>query len=136
MSEQSTTERGPISQLLHSVSQVLCTILTMAQTRLALFSSELQDEVRHAAQLLMWGFIALFAAGMSLFLAALVVIFVFWDTHRVLAASSVTALFVIIAVTAGWIIKRKLANKPRMLHATLSELSEDSARLRRHMEER
>lgn len=125
---------GPISNLLHSLTQVLVTLVTMAQTRLELFGSELQDEVRHAAQLLLWGFIALLAAGMTLFLGSLAVIFVFWDSHRLLAAMLVTLCMALIAAVAGWVLLRTVRHKPRMFDATLTELDKDRQRLQQRVQ--
>ena len=73
--------------------------------------------------------IALLAAGVGLFLLALVVIFVFWDTHRLAASIAVTATFFVIAVVAGLVLQSKVRAKPPMLDATIAELKKDSAAL-------
>ena len=70
-------------------------------TRLELLTTELQEEVRQVGAILLWAFIAAFAAMMGLFLGALAVIFVFWDTHRIAASLAMIALFVVIAVGRG-----------------------------------
>ncbi|MGE0114889.1 MAG: phage holin family protein [Steroidobacteraceae bacterium] len=120
---------GPIGGLLQSLTQLLATLVAMAQTRIELLTTELQEEIQRAAALLLWGFIALFAAGIGLFLAALVVIFAFWDTHRVLAAVLVTVVFFTIALLAALFLRSKLHDNPRMLDATLTELTRDRQRL-------
>lgn len=120
---------GPLNGLLQSATQMFATVVSIVQTRLELFTTELQEEIQSAAQLLVWTFIALFAAGIGLFLAALTVIFVFWDTHRMLAAIIVTTIFFVIAIVAGICLARKLRDKPRLLDATLTELARDRQRL-------
>ncbi len=124
--------RGPLSSLLASLSQTFATLIAMAQTRLELLTAELQEEIRYAANSLLWAFIALFAAGIGLFLAALVVIFLFWDTYRMLAAVVVTAVFFAIALGAALHLRNRLRNRPRMLDGTLGELARD----RQQLEER
>jgi len=124
-----TTPKGPFNGLLHSLTQMFATLVAMAQTRLELLTTELQEEIQQAAQVLLWAFIALFAAGIGLFLAALVVIFAFWDTHRVLVSIIVTGAFFAIAAFAAWYLSSKLRNKPRMLDGTLTELARDRERL-------
>ena len=62
------------------------TIVAIAHTRLELLTTELQEEVRQVGAILIWAFVAAFAAMIGLFLGALAVIFVFWDTHRIAAA--------------------------------------------------
>jgi uncharacterized membrane protein YqjE len=121
---------GPVGRLLGSASNLLATVLTIGRTRLELLSIELQLEVRRIATLLVLAFVALFAAGVSLMLAGLAVILIFWDTHRVLAALVVTACFVGIALSAGLILTYKIRSKPRPLAGTLAELATDSRRLR------
>lgn len=120
---------GPFSGLLSSLTQTFATLVAMAQTRLELLTTELQEEIQQTANALLWAFVALFAAGIGLFLAALVVIFVFWDTHRVLAAVAMTAIFFAIAMGAALHLRNKLRNRPRMLDGTLSELARDRQRL-------
>jgi len=121
--------RGPLGGLLNSLTQVFATLVAMAQTRLELLTTELQEEIQQAAQLLLWAFVALFAAGIGLFLAALVVIFAFWDTHRVLVSIIVTGVFFAIAAFAALHLSSKLRNRPRMLDGTLTELARDRQRL-------
>ncbi|MGC3983078.1 MAG: phage holin family protein [Steroidobacteraceae bacterium] len=120
---------GPLSGLLNSLTNTFTTLVAIVQTRLELLTTEIQEEVQRAASLLVWAFVALFAAGIGLFLAALAVIFVFWDTHRVLAAVIVTAVFFVIAIGAGLCLRNKLQTNPRMLDATLTELARDRQRL-------
>jgi uncharacterized membrane protein YqjE len=78
---------------------------------------------------MLWAAVALLAAGVGLFLLALLVIFVFWDTHRVLASVSVTAVFFLIAMSAALMLRAKVRGKPPLLDATLAELKKDRASL-------
>ncbi len=121
--------RGPIGGLLHSFSQLLATGIGIAQTRLELLSTELQEEVHRVAEIMLWAAVALLAAGVSLFLLALLVIFVFWDTHRILASVGVTGTFVAIALIAGLVLRAKVRGKPPLLDATRAELAKDRAAL-------
>jgi uncharacterized membrane protein YqjE len=81
--------------------------------------------MHRVAEILVWTLIALLSAGIGLFLLALVIIFIFWDTHRVLASVLVTTVFFAIAVVAGLVLQAKVRSKPRMLDATLAELAKD-----------
>jgi uncharacterized membrane protein YqjE len=121
--------QGPLSGLLHSLTQVFATLVAMAQTRLELLTTELQQEIQQAAQVLLWAFVALFAAGIGLFLAALAVIFAFWDSHRVLVSIIVTGVFFAIAAGAALHLSSKLRSRGRMLDGTLTELARDRERL-------
>lgn len=128
--EERPPPQGPFGGWLNSLRDIAATLIGIAQTRLELFSSEIQDEIQRAAVLLVWAFVALFAAGIGLFLAALVVIFAFWDTHRLLAASLVTCAFFVIALVAYGVLLSHIRGKRRLLDSTLSELARDRDRLR------
>lgn len=111
--------------LFQSLNNFIGTFVALAHTRLQLLTTELQEEVRQVGRLLVWTFVALFAAMMGLFLGALAVIFVFWDTHRILAALLMTGSFFAIALAATLILRQNLKEKPPMLDATLAELAKD-----------
>jgi uncharacterized membrane protein YqjE len=121
--------RGPISGLFRSLAHLLATAIGIAQTRLELLTTELQEEMHRVAEIMLWATVALLAAGIGLFLLALVIIFVFWDTHRVLASIAVTGVFFAIAAIAGLVLNAKVRSKPPLLDATLAELKKDRASL-------
>lgn len=127
--EQEPPSEGPIRGLFRSLSQLLATAIGIAQTRIELLSTELQEEVHRVAEIVVWAVVVLLSVGMSLFLLSLLVIVVFWDTHRVVAAVSVTGFFVALAVIGGLVLRAKVKGKPRLLDATLSELAKDRASL-------
>ena len=118
------------SGLFHSLSNLLGTFVGIVHTRLELLTTELQEEVRQVGAILIWAFVAAFAAMMALFLTALAVIFLFWETHRGLAAGAMIVLFIALAVTAALILRNKLRNKAPLLDDTLAELAKDRDHLR------
>lgn len=128
--EEHSREVGPAGSLFDSLRNLLASFVTIAQTRLDLLTTEVQEEVQRAAVLLIWAFIALLSGLMGLLLGALTVIFFFWDTHRVLAALLTTSIFVVVAIAAVLVLVAKIRTKPRMLDATLSELARDRDQLR------
>jgi uncharacterized membrane protein YqjE len=128
-----TLERGPISALFRSLSNLLATFVAIAHTRLELLTTELQEEMHHIAGILVWSFVALLSAGIGLFLAALVVIFLFWDTHRLLASVAVTAAFFLIALGAALNLRAKVRNRPPLLESTLAELAKDRKQLEKRL---
>lgn len=128
---ESGAETGPVGGLIGSLKNVLSSLIAMAQTRLELISTELQEEVGRAAELLLWAFIALFAAGIGLFLGALVLIFVFWDTHRLLVSLLVMGAFFLLALTAVLVLRAKLKSRPRLFDATIAEFARDRDHLER-----
>lgn len=120
----------PVAGLFQSLNNFLATFVAIVHTRLELLTTELQEEVRQVGAILLWAFIAAFAAVMGLFLGALAVIFVFWDTHRLAASLAMVGVFVGLAVVAGLILRHKLTTKPPLLDDTLAELAKDRDQLK------
>jgi uncharacterized membrane protein YqjE len=131
--DQPAPERGPIGALFRSLSNLLATFVAIAHTRLELLTTELQEEMHRISAILMWSLIAVLAAGIGLFLAALVVIFVFWDTHRLLASIGVTSVFFLIALLAALTLRSKVRNRPPLLESTLAELAKDRRQIERRL---
>jgi uncharacterized membrane protein YqjE len=99
---------------------------------LELLTTELQEEVHRASGLVLWALIALFAVMIGLFFGGLTIVFVYWDTHRVLAAVLVTGAFFSFAALAVSILMIKIQSQRRFLDATLTELAKDTEALRSH----
>lgn len=132
MSEvDSEPQVGPVSGLIRSARNAVATLVAIAQTRLEIISTELQEEIGRAANLLLWAFVALLAAGIGLFLGALVLIFAFWETHRLLVSLLVMGFFLLLSGVAMLVLRMKLANRPPLFQATIAELARDQEHLRR-----
>ena len=120
---------GPVSSLLGSLTKVLANLIGIAQTRLEILSTELQQEVTQAAQMLLWAFVAVFAAGTGLFIGGLVLIFAFWESHRLLAAVFVMGFFFLLALIAVLMLRAKLKARGRLFEATIAEFAKDREHL-------
>jgi uncharacterized membrane protein YqjE len=120
----------PVTGLFQSLSNFAGTLIAIAHTRLQLLTTELQEEVRQVGAILLWAFIAAFTAMLGLFLAALVFIFAFWDTHRIAASLAMIGMFVGIAIFAALVLRKKLRDKSPLLDDTLAELAKDRDNLK------
>lgn len=130
MNQEALGQPGPISGLFQSLNRFATSLVAIAHTRLELLTTELQEEVRQVGAILLWAFIAAFAALIALFLGALAVIFVFWDTHRIAASIGMIVMFLGLAAAAGLMLQKKLRDKPPMLNDTLAELAKDRDQLK------
>lgn len=130
MTGQPGDEPLSASGLFQSLRRLSGTLLGVVHTRVELLRTELQEEVQHAAKLALWGFVAALAGMVALFMAALTVVFAFWETHRLAASLVMVALLAAIAVAAALVASHKLRTKPPMLDATLAELAKDRDQLR------
>jgi uncharacterized membrane protein YqjE len=116
---------GAATGLFRSLMNLAATLVSIAHTRLELLKVELQEEVQLAANLVVWAFVALLATMIGLFFGGITVVLVYWESHRVLAALLVTAVFVLVAIVAIVVLLRKINSRPPFLDATLNELSKD-----------
>jgi uncharacterized membrane protein YqjE len=122
---------GPVGGLFKSLANLLATVVTIAQTRIELLTTELQEEIHRGVEILIWTLVALLAAAMGLFVTTLVIIFMFWDTHRVLASVLVASSFFALALAALVVLRAKVRDRPRLLEGTFAELAKDRAQLTR-----
>jgi uncharacterized membrane protein YqjE len=121
---------GAATGLFHSLKNLVGTLLALAQTRMELLTVELREEVQRAAGLFVWAFAALLAAMIGLFFGGLTVVLIYWDSHRILAASLVTAVFLGFAACALLALVVKINSRSRFLDATLTELAKDASALK------
>jgi len=131
-----TYEPGPDSQaaegrLIGAVRRMLTTFVAIAQTRAELLTTELQEEIHRAASVLLWSFVALLFATLSVLMIAVTLLIAFGQEHRLLVAIIVTSTFVAVAVVTALFARAKLRSKPRFLSATLDELKRDRAAVER-----
>ncbi|HUY83116.1 MAG TPA: phage holin family protein [Steroidobacteraceae bacterium] len=115
-------DAGPIAAL----RRILATLLDLARTRIDLIAVEVEEQIEHAAKILLWGIAAVFFGSLALLLLAFTIVIAFWDTHRMLAAAGVTAAFALAAAAAGLSVRRRLRQRPRVLSATSAELKRDA----------
>lgn len=125
------TEKTPGASrgLLDSLTMFAATLVAMAQTRLELLSADLEEEREHFFSLLVLSLATLFFLGVGTVLAAILLVAVLWDTHRLLALGSLAGLFLAAGVAAGLFARHKAKTKPRLFAASLSELRKDRQQL-------
>ena len=113
---------GGISGSLHILG---ATVLALASTRAELFAVELHEEQERGRQKLTLVFVAAVFLAMGMLLAALLVVVLLWDTHRLAAAGGVAVLYLGIG---GWALLRlrfiSLQNHVPFA-ATLREFADD-----------
>jgi uncharacterized membrane protein YqjE len=116
--------------LLASLQGLSGTVLGIAQTRLALLATEVEEEKQRVLRALAWGALALLLGTMACLFLALLITVVFWDTHRLLALSVVTAVFLFGALLAAWQFRQQGGSAVGgALAASLAELGADCAAL-------
>ena len=101
------------------------TLLSFALTRTRLAATELEEQALRLIEILVWTAVALFFIGVATVFIAVLVVLLFWDSNRLLAAGLLAALFVAIGIGAVLIARVRLRERPKLLAATLAELERD-----------
>jgi uncharacterized membrane protein YqjE len=115
--------------LFDSLRALIATLVAMARTRVELFGTELEEEVRRVVALLLGGVLVLALASLALVFSGLVVIAAYWDTHRVAATVGVAIGFIVLAAVAYLAVRQRTRRQSRLLSSTLDELERDLALL-------
>lgn len=111
--------------LLVSLKKLTATLIAIVHTRIELLSTDLEEGRERLISLLAMTFVALFCLCFGMVLLAILVVVLFWDTHRLLALGTLTALFLLIGSVLGFMALRALKDMPRMFEASLAELVKD-----------
>lgn len=109
-----------------SIARLASTIITSIHTRLELISVELEEELARFSTYLLWSLVALACAGIAVLLLILLVVAVFWDTHRFLVLGLLIGLFASTAIGLAYWLRSAIRQKPRLLAHSLAELRRDS----------
>jgi uncharacterized membrane protein YqjE len=111
--------------LFDSLRALLATLVATAHTRVELFGTEIEEEVRRVVALLLGGLAVLALASLALLFSGLVVIAAYWDTHRLAATASVAVGFVVLTVGSYLAVRARTRRRSRLLASTLDELERD-----------
>lgn len=105
-------------------------LLGLLQDRLELFAVELQEEKFRLIHTFIWISAALFAAMMTIMLASLTVVYLFWESARLAVLAGLTGLYGAALVAIIVALRRYLARQPSPFAASRQEMTEDRACIR------
>lgn len=116
--------------LFESLKTLGATLAAILQNRLELLSTDIAEERARLGSILLLALVALFCLGVGVLLLTLLVVVLFWDTHRLAALGALTALFLSAGGWIGWLARQRLRSKPRLFEASIAELAKDREHLR------
>ena len=127
MSESET--KAPAGGLLASLQRLLATLLDIVQTRVAIVATEFEEERVRLRELVVFGFVALFFVNLGVVLFTLLVVMLFWESHRLYVMGGFALLYLGVGVVAGISLRHRLKSRPRLFATTLAELAKDRDQL-------
>lgn len=122
---------APAPGLIGSLRILGAGLVAGVQERVELVALELQDEKFRLIQSFVWIGAAMFTSAMALTFASLALVYLFWDAARLAVLVGLAAVYAIAAVATIVAFRRYLARQPRPFAATIEELKEDGACIRR-----
>jgi uncharacterized membrane protein YqjE len=117
--------------MLGSLRELARTLLSLAATRTRLAATEIEEQAVRGLEILIWVVAALFLAGVALVFCAVLVVLLFWDDNRVLAAGLIAGGLVAACAGAAWLAYARMRERPPLLAQTLAELKRDHDALSR-----
>jgi uncharacterized membrane protein YqjE len=115
----------PNEGLIASLKNLTGSLIGIVQTRLELVRVEIEEGRQHLVRLLVLTLFSIFCLCMGVFLLAILLIVLFWDTHRVLVISLLTLSFLAAGTVLWMMTLNTLKRMPKMFEASLAELLRD-----------
>ncbi len=115
--------------LLTSLKKLTSTAIALIYTRLDLLSTDMEEGRERLISLIITVFLSLFCLCFGAVLLAILMVVVFWDTHRLLVLGTMTGTFLMIGTMLCIKAISALKNMPRMFAASLAEFSKDQQHL-------
>lgn len=115
--------------ILDGLRGIAVTTAGLGSNRLELIGIELQEELERQTGNLVWLLLALGFGALAVLLASVLLLIVFWDSHRVMVALTLVLAY---ALLSGWCIlclQRRLRHAPQPFALTIEEFRRDQAAL-------
>lgn len=117
--------------VLDRVAKFAANLVAITHTRLALLSTDIEEEREHLLSLLRWSLVSLFFMMLGLLLTAVLLIVLLWESYRLTAIASLAGFFLTAGAISWYWAKRKAKAKPKLFWSSLMELEKDQQHLDR-----
>jgi uncharacterized membrane protein YqjE len=118
--------------LAESVARLAASLIAVIQTRTELIATELEEESLRYFSWLMLALVGMFCIGVAVVLGVMLIVVLYWDTHRIGTLLTLTVLFALAGIFIGIRMRSQYRAKPKLLGHTVTELSRDADLLQPH----
>ena len=125
------TDSNQAGGVLDKLAKFAADLVAIAHTRLALLSTDIEEEREHLLSLIRWTLISLFFMMLGLLLVAVLLIVLLWENYRLTAIAGLAGFFLAAGAITWYIAKRKAKLKPKLFWSSLMELEKDRQHLDR-----
>ena len=117
--------------IVQSLRNLAATLVAVLHTRLELLVTEIEEERVRLLQLLLWTAAALFCLGIGVLLLVILLIALFWETHRIAVIGTLAAVFLAGGAALAVGARDLVRGRSRLFSTTLDELGRDRDQLTR-----
>jgi len=111
--------------MLDSLRGLAQTLVGAFRTRLLLFANELEEQGARVAQMAALWALAGFCLALAIVLGSVLLVVIFWETHRVEVLAFLTGVFVAGGIGAALGARALARARPKAFSSTLAELAAD-----------
>ncbi len=111
--------------LFDGVRRVAITTAGLGGNRLELLGVELQEELERQAGNLVWLIAAFVFGGLALLLASILLLIIFWDTHRIMVAVALPLVYAVLSVVCVLCLRYRRHHAPPAFALTVEEFRRD-----------
>jgi len=120
---------GELSGLIASLRRVCSTLVGIAQTRLELLATEVEEERARVGFILVHGYVTIACLSVGILLATLAFVLAWWGRNPVVAVAIPAFIFGAAGIWSLLRLRALLRRKPRVFAASIEELAKDRAAL-------
>lgn len=120
---------GELGGLIASLRRMGSTLVGIAQTRLELLSTEVEEERARISAILVHGYVTIACLSVGILLATLVFVLAWWDRNPVVAVAIPAFVFCAAGIWSLLRLRAVLRRKPKVFAASIDELAKDRATL-------
>jgi len=120
---------GELHTLIASLRRLCSTLVGIAQIRLELLSTEVEEELARAGSIVLHGYLSVAFLSVGILLATLAFVVAWWDRNPVLAAAVPAFVFCAAGVWSLLRLRVLLRRKSSVFAASIDELAKDRAAL-------
>jgi uncharacterized membrane protein YqjE len=124
-------ESRPQGGAMGAMAQLGASVLAMLRTRIELACVEFVEAREHIRDMVVLAAVGSVLGLFALLFASLFVVAYFWDSYRLAAVGGVTLFYVAVTVLVFARLRKIARDAPAPFSATLEELENDAAALRR-----
>jgi uncharacterized membrane protein YqjE len=120
---------GELGGLTASLRRVCSTVVAIAENRLALLSTEVEEERARLGSILLHGYLTMGCLSVGVLLATLAFVLAWWDRNPVVAVAIPASILCAVGLWSLLRLRALLRRKPRVFAASIEELAKDRAAL-------